>query len=194
MNKTVKDIPMTPNQLFILSLRAYQWWESVFVQAKRFFDALEKDSGGTPWDENSPHNLMVAERMFLITALHHVVEAVEKLNAELLRNNDDSLDNVIQAIDAVVPIQNIKDLRNMNEHSIEYLVEKGHKQDSFRTTIQTDHYNLLTTASWTIVLGDEQKVMIGNVPVDKLLVIMKEQTPIVRQKTKEIFENSLKRQ
>ena len=193
MSKSVTNTPMTRNQLFLLSLHTYQWWESVFVQAKRFLNALKNDTGGTPWEDNNPHNLMIAERMFLITALHHVIEALEKLNVELLRNNDDALDKVLRAIDAVVPIQDIKNLRNMNEHSIEYLVGNGHKQDLFRTTIQTEHYNLTTTASWTMVLGDEQKIMIGNVPIDQLLVTMKAQTPIVREKTKEIFNCQMNR-
>ena len=48
MHKKVKDAEMTSTQLFILSMQTCQWWNAVFIQAKRFFDILESDHGGTP--------------------------------------------------------------------------------------------------------------------------------------------------
>ena len=77
---------MTSTQLFILSMQTCQWWNAVFIQAKRFFDILESDHGGTPWDEGNSNSMFVAERMFLITALHHAIENLQKLNIELLYN------------------------------------------------------------------------------------------------------------
>ena len=34
-------------------------------------------------------------------------------------------------------------------------------------------------------------ILIGNVQIDKLVIVMKEQSKIVRDKTKEIFEHEL---
>lgn len=188
MNNAIKETQMTRNQLFILSLHTYQWWEAVFIQAERFFSILKDNTGGTPW-ENKTHNLFVAERMFLITALHHTMEYLEKLSFELQKDGDDSLENVIKNISMVVPVQQIKDLRNMNEHDIEYLLEKGHKQSKYHTSIKTTEGNLLTTAAWTVVLGDEKTIMLGNVPINKLVSVMKVQTPVVKEKTKEVFDH-----
>ena len=179
---------MNSNQLFILSMQTCQWWNAVFAQAKRFFELLESNHGGTPWDNNENNSMFIAERMFLITALHHAIENLQKLDIEIQRENDDSLQKVIASIEVVVPLQDIKNLRDMNEHNLDYLVEKGHKQKRYRTTVKEGGYEVLTTASWTHVHGDAQMILIGNVQIDKLLAVMKEQLPIVREKTKEIFD------
>ena len=88
MRKNIKESEMTSTQLFILSMQTCQWWNAVFVQAKRFFEVLEINHGGTPWDESEDNSMFVAERMFLITALHHAIENLQKLNVELQRKND----------------------------------------------------------------------------------------------------------
>ena len=44
---------MTNTQLFILSIQTCQWWNAVFIQAKRFMDDLKHNDGGTPWDEKN---------------------------------------------------------------------------------------------------------------------------------------------
>lgn len=188
MHKNIKECRMNSNQLFILSMQTCQWWNAVFAQAKRFFELLESNHGGTPWDNNENNSMFIAERMFLITALHHAIENLQKLDIEIQRKNDDSLQKVISSIEVVVPLQDIKNLRDMNEHNLDYLVERGHKQKQYRTTVKKGEYEVLTTASWTHVHGDEQMILIGNVQIDKLLAVMKEQLPIVREKTKEIFD------
>lgn len=191
MHKKVKDAKMTSTQLFILSMQTCQWWNAVFIQAKRFFDILESDHGGTPWDEGNSNSMFVAERMFLITALHHAIENLQKLNIELQRNNDATFQAVLDAIETVASLEDIKNLRDMNEHGLDYLVDKGRKQDDYRKTVEKGEYKIHTTAAWTHVHGDANLILLGNVEIDKLLLVMKEQLPIVKAKTKEIFENSL---
>lgn len=191
MHKKVKDAEMTSTQLFILSMQTCQWWNAVFIQAKRFFDILESDHGGTPWDEGNANSLFVAERMFLITALHHGIENLQKLNIELQRKNDNTFQTVVDAIEVVAPLEDIKNLRDMNEHGLDYLVDKGRKQDDYRKTVKKGDYKIHTTAAWTHVHGDAKVILLGNVEIDNLLLVMKEQLPIVKAKTKEIFENSL---
>ena len=191
MRKNIKESEMTSTQLFILSMQTCQWWNAVFVQAKRFFEVLEINHGGTPWDESEDNGMFVAERMFLITALRHAIENLQKLNIELQRKNDNTFQPVLDAIELVAPLEDIKNLRDMNEHGLDYLVDKGRKQDDYRKTVEKGDYRIHTTAAWTHVYGDAELILLGNVEIDKLLLIMKEQLPIVKAKTKDIFENSL---
>lgn len=183
---------MTSTQRILLAEQTCQWWNAVFVQAKRFFDLLENDRGGTPWESDSTNRVFVAERLFLITAIYHAIENLEKLGYELQRQGDTSLQSVLQAIEKIAPLQDIKNLRDMNEHSLDYLVDKGRKQSDFRTTVEKNGYSILTTAAWTHVHGDAHAILLGNVEIDKLLLVMKEQLSFVRQKTKEVFDNELK--
>ena len=74
MRRDIKNQEMNSTQLWLLSYQACQWWNAVFVQANRFFDVLEKSHGGTPWDAGDENSMFLAERMFLIVALHHAIE------------------------------------------------------------------------------------------------------------------------
>ncbi len=85
--------------------------------------------------------------MFLITALHHPIENLQKLNIELRKNNDNTFQPVLYAVETVVPLRNIKNLRYMNEHALDYLVDKGRKQEDFRKTVNKGNYEIHTTAS-----------------------------------------------
>lgn len=194
MYKNVKKIEMNSTQLLILSMQTCQWWNAVFIQANRFLAVLESDHGGTPWDDNNGNSMFVAERMFLITALHHAIENLQKLDIELKRKNDNTLYNVIESIQSIASLQDIKNLRDMNEHNLDYLLKEGRKQNQYRTTFKKGDCEFVTTAAWTHVDGDERMILLGNVQIDKLLLIMKEQLPIVRGKTKEIFNRQFERQ
>ncbi len=191
MRKDIKKKEMTSTQRYLLAHLTCQWWNAVFVQAKRFFNVLEKDEGGMPWDPENDNNIFIAERVFLIMAISHAIEDLEKLDYECQREGDISLQPVLQAIEASAPLHDIKNLRDMNEHSLDYLVEEGRKQNEFNSTVEKNGYRILTTASWTHVHGDANVILLGNVEIDKLLFTMKEQLPFVREKTKELFEKEL---
>lgn len=190
VRKDVKEKEMTSTQRFLLSYQTCQWWNAVMIQAKRFLDVLEDDHGGDPWS-NEKKPMLIAERMFLITAIFHAIEDLEKLDFELQRTGDNSLQLVIEAIEKVAPLADIKDLRDMNVHNLDYLMDTGRKQDQFRTIVIKDEFTIHTTAAWTIVHGDAKTMLLGNVEIDKLLAIMKEQLPFVQAKTKEVFKKEL---
>ena len=190
MRKDIKEKEMTSTQRFLLSYQTCQWWNAVMIQAKRFLDVLEDDHGGDPWS-NEKNSMFIAERMFLITAIFHAIEDLEKLDFELQRTGDNSLQLVLEAIEKVAPLADIKDLRDMNVHNLDYLMDEGRKQDQFRSTVTKDEFAIHTTAAWTIVHGDAKIMLLGNVEIDKLLATMKEQLSFVQAKTKEIFEKEL---
>lgn len=145
---------MSSTQLFLLAYQTCQWWNALFIQADRFFSVLSSDHGGTPWDSGIGNSMFIADRMFLITALFHAIENLEKLNTELQRKGDTSLQAVLQAIEKVASLQDIKNLRDMNVHSLDYLMEEGRRQDNFHATVEKNGYIILTTAAWTHVHGD----------------------------------------
>ena len=125
MRKNVKNHVMTNNQLLLLSYQTCQWWNASLIQAKRFLDVLDKNRGGTPWEDGNENSMFIAERMFLITSIHHAIENLQKLDIELQRNEDYTIRKVLQLIEAVASLEDIKNLRDMNEHSLDYLVDKG---------------------------------------------------------------------
>ena len=190
MRKTIKDRELTSTQRFLLAFQTCQWWNAVFMQARRFFDILEVDHGGDPWKDER-NSLFLADRTFLIMAIYHALEDLEKLDTELQRTGDISLHAVLQAVYNAVPREYIKNLRDMNEHSLDYLMEQGQKQDQFRSIVEKNGYAIHTTAAWTIVHGDAEVMLLGKVEIDKLLLVMKEHLPFVREKTKEIFDKEL---
>lgn len=143
MRNDVQKHQMTSNQLFILALKVCQWWNAVFIQADRFFNVLYAPHGETPWDKDENYSLFGADRMFLIVAIHHAIEDLQKLNIELQRDNDTSLQFVLDNIEKVAPWEDVKNLRDMNIHDLDYLVEKGQKQDKFRSKVKSEMAKLL---------------------------------------------------
>lgn len=191
MQSSVKLQPLTNSQLNILSFQTCQWWNAVIIQAKRFLDALSSNKGGTPWEEDETNSIFVADRLFLVIAIHHAIEDLQKLNIELLRKNDKALEKVLASIDDAVPLQDIRNLRDMNIHNLDYLVGKGFKQDSFKSEVDDGKHKIITTAAWTYSNGDTKSIYVGKVHLDKLLRIMQEQLPIVRTKTEQVFMETL---
>jgi hypothetical protein len=191
VRKDVKKQETTSEQRVLLAYQTCQWWNAVFIQSRRFLDALEKDHAGMPWDEKETGSMFVADRLFLITAINHAIENIVKLDVELQRMGDDSLCSVVKAIEETTPLDNIKDLRDMNEHWLDYLVNKGKKQKEYISTVEKKDYNVITTPAWTVINGDAELVLLGNVEIDQLLLKMKAQLPIVQKKTREVFEKEL---
>ncbi len=192
MHKNIKRHQMTSNQIFMLAVNVCQWWNAVFFQAGRFFKALDELHGAKhPWDDGENYSLFGAERIFLIIAMYHAIEDLQKLNVEIQRENDMSLQFVLDDIEKVAPWEDVKNLRDMNIHNLDYLVEKGQKQDKFRSKIKIADDEVLTTAAWTYDCVDEDMVFLGNVQVKELLSVMKKHLPFVRQKTKQVYDKTL---
>ena len=191
MRKEIEELELTDWQLEQLAHHTCQWWNAVLTQGKRFIDALQSDHGKEPWDKSNTNNMFVAERIFFITAIHHAIEYLQKLNIELQRADDWSLQNVLEAIEEVAPLQDILSLRNMNEHGLEYLLGKRRKQKEFISTAKTGDCAIKIPANMTFVHGGAQVFLLGNVPIDKLLSVMREQLPVVYLKTKGIHYKPL---
>ena len=191
MHKDIKEKEMTSTQRYLLAYQTCQWWNAIFVQTKRFFDVLDENHGGTPWDQGDANSMFVAERMFLIMAIYHAIEDLEKLDYECQRKGDASFQPVLQRIETVASLKDIKNLRDMNEHSLDYLLERGQKQDQFRSVVEKNGFAIHTTAAWTIIHGDAQTMLLGRVEIDKLLLVMKELLPLVQEKTKELFDKEM---
>lgn len=191
MRENIKKKEMTSTQRFLLAYQTCQWRNVVFVQAERFFAVLSESHGGMPWDPGDANSMFIAERTLLIMAIHHAIEDLEKLDYECQREGDALLQPVLQAIEAVAPLEDIKNLRDMNEHNLDYLMDEGWKQKQFRSVVEKNGYTIHTTAAWTIVHGDAEVMLLGNVEIDKLLHVMKEHWPVVREKTKEVFNKEI---
>ena len=112
MRESVKNKPMTLEQLRYFAYQTCQWWNVVFAQAERFFDVCNSDEGSWPWDETKESTLIAADRLFLIIAVYHAIENVQKLDIKMQRKNDDSFRAVLQAIEDVAPFKDIRDLRD----------------------------------------------------------------------------------
>lgn len=191
MRRDVKQQMLNGEQLLLLSYQTCQWWNATFIQARRFFEVLDASHGGTPWDKDNGNSMFVAERMFFIAAIYHAIEDLQKLDIEMQRRTDYSLHSVIKAIEAVAPLEAIKNLRDMNEHGLDYLSGKGQKPKQYRSTVLKNNFKILTTAAWTHINGDAKTILLGNVEIDKLLFVMKDHLPFIREKTKEIYEQEL---
>lgn len=180
----IMNVEMSYDQISKLAYQTCQWWNSVFVQAKRFINASENNDE-MPWDDSNA--TFIADRLFLIMAIYHSFEGIKKLNIELQRENDFSLDPVVKSLDNIVNFETIKQLRNMNEHGLDYLIGKGRAKNYYETTVETATRKIHTNAGMTIVWGDEDLFLFGKVPIDKLLLAMKDQFPLVKNKLEEIF-------
>lgn len=181
---------MTNSQLYKLAHQTCCWWQSVFVQEKRFFELYYNNdpNGNNPWEQDETQGVFIAEREFLITSLYNAVKLLVRLDKEIQYDSNISLIPVINALSEIVPLDEIKTLRNMNVHRIEYMMGGGDKQSDFRSIVPVDDFNIDTDA--TITFGTENEVMLGKIPIHKLLPIMKEQFATVKKITNDIFVKS----
>lgn len=192
MHRNVKDKELSNMQKLILSMNTCQWWNTVFIQKNRFFDIMEKHHGGTPWDINDTISNFTADRFFLILSLYNAIECLQKMDIELQRENDKTFETVLKEIEKAANLDDIKNLRDMNEHYLDYLVDLGQKQDQFRTAYKKDGRDILTTAAWTQIDSNADMILLGNVEINKLLRVMEKQLPIVRSKTREIYDMAMR--
>ena len=194
MDPKTKAKEMTPRQLGRLAYQTCTWWNALFVQMDRCTQAMEKREFNWPFDGSSTADstMITADRLFLIHAIYHAVEGIEKLDIELRRRDDPSFQPVLEAICSNAALEDIKDLRNMNEHNLSYLVGTGHAQERFASTVRAGNHTIRTNAFWSVIIGSTDTFLCGNVHIMKLLDAMKAQLPLVRRKTEEIFLQATK--
>lgn len=190
MEDKLKKKELTKSEMAHLAYQTCQWWNAVFVQAERFMDAEKNNNGEFPWDEDGIDKIFLAERLFLVTAIHHAIERMEKLNIELQRTNVSSFQSTIDAIETVASLRDIQSWRSMIEHGLEYMAGVGHKQDRYKTVLSIGDYKIETTAAVTFILGEEKKFFVGKIDIIQLLNVMKQQLPVVKEATKTVFEKN----
>ena len=135
--------------------------------------------------------MFLADKTFLITAIHHSIVNMEKLNAELINRGDTSFQGVLDSIATAEERKQIRIWRNMNEHDLDYLSNNGNYQKEFITTIKKGDYTFETSAFVTLIHGDAKIFLIGSIEIDKLLVRFKENMAQIQKKSKEVFERYL---
>lgn len=183
-DKKVLNHQMKPGEIALLAYQTCEYWNAAIFYCKRYIDCfLNKNDDTDPWDGNAEF-FPTVDKMNLISTIHHAIEGIEKLSIE---TEDSSLQAVLTAIYTVAPMEDIRNLRNMNEHGLSYQLGVGNRQDEYCSTVESNGYTIHTNARWTILHGDAKLFIIGNVRIKLLLLTMKEQLSTVHEKTKEIF-------
>ncbi len=179
---------ITGQQLEMLAFQSGQWYNSVIVQGGRFLDALDTTHGQFPWENG--HDIFLPEKMFLITAIYHTISCFKQLDKELQNRGDTSFHPFLEKIASTAEQDKIQRWRNLNEHSLEYLVGKGKFPGEDIRTVDNGEYQFKILATATFVHGDIGVFMIGDVDIGKLLIKFKENQTTVLQKIETIFDNA----
>ncbi|MBQ3023851.1 MAG: hypothetical protein IJD23_00910 [Spirochaetaceae bacterium] len=181
MNEKVKKKEISNEEFALLAYECCTWWNSVIIQYERFIDLEENND--MPWD--NPNSIFISERLYLITVIHHAIEYLEKLNHELVKENCVVFEDVIKKIERVTSINDIINLRNMNEHRMDYSLKLGHKQNEFESSILLEKNKYKTNAF--ISFSRNGCLFFGNVPIKELIEVIKSEIQFIRTQTKEIF-------
>lgn len=189
-NKEMENKKMNNQTIALLALRTAQWCHMFLIQTKRFIDALDAGTGGTyPWEEDKS-SVFLGDRLFFITALHHATTNLSCLYEELNQCNED-VEDLKRIIDAIVTedmLKDIKDLRNMNEHDIDYTTGNGNAQKRFSSIVEKDNFRYQTNAHWTVLIGQAKSFTIGKIQVLEIIEKFQLQMPQIDSICKEVFE------
>lgn len=175
---------ITDEQLEHLTFQSAQWYNSVLVQGKRFLDALDASHGQFPWDDKS--NIFIPEKMFFISAVSHTVCYLKQLDTELRERGDTSFHPFLEKLVSTAEQDKIKKWRNINEHSLEYLIGKGRFPGEELRTVENGAYKFKIHATTTFVNGDKKIFMIGDVDIYNLLIKFAENQSAILQKIRVI--------
>lgn len=175
-------------QLEILVCQCGQWYNSVLVQGRRFLDVFDTTHGQFPWDDEP--SIFLPEKMFLITAIHHAIQHLEKLNEELEERGDMSFRPFLEGIASKEERRKIKDWRNMNEHEIEYLIGEGRYPGKNISIVEKNGYKFKINANMTFLHGSIGIFLIGGIEIDKLLLKFKKNQPQMLEKLKNVFNST----
>lgn len=180
---------ITNQQLYMLAVQTGQWYNAVLIQWGRFFNAFNMIHGQLPWDDEP--NTFLAEKMFLITAIHHAIQHLEKLNEELEERGDFSFQPFLATIATKEERNRIKKWRNMNEHGMEYLIGEGRFPGENISTVEKGEHKFKIDAATTFVHGGIGVFMIGSIEIDKLTLRFKDNQSEILKKLEEIFNRAL---
>ena len=144
------------------------WYKATYLQALRLSEAdnrmrneaaVEEDPFKLPWEKRDTLAFNV-ERFFFIHAMFHFLDGIQQLNAMLIESGDERLLSIKKRmLDEGNFYQQIRVLRNINEHDIEHMTGKGHFQKHFEKELDTGGGILTTNMHMTVQLGSQ--VFIG---------------------------------
>lgn len=181
---------ITYQELEMLAFQSGQWYNSVIVQGRRFFDALTATHGQFPWKDDK--NIFLPEKMFLITAIYHTISFLKQLDKELQIRGDTSFHPFLEKIASTAEQDKIQKWRNLNEHALEYLVGNGKFPGEDIRTVNHGAYKFKIPATATFVHGDIGVFMIGDVSIGELLIRFAENQSAILQKIENVFNNAYK--
>ena len=101
----------------------------------------------------------------MISAIHHVINGLDYLKKELNVRDESTkeIEAVLKEIAGEEIRRDLKLLRNMNEHDMEYMTENGRKQDQLQRQIKKNGVTYSINAQWTFVDGEKEVFFIGNI-------------------------------
>lgn len=179
---------ITNYQLYMLAVQTGQWYNAVLTQWSRFLDAFNTTHGQLPWD-NKP-SAFLTEKMFLITAIHHATQHLEKLNEKLEEHGDSSFQPLLEKIATKEERNKIKKWRNMNEHGMEYLVGEGKFPGDNISTVKKGKYKFKIDAAMTLVHRGIGVFMVGSIEIDKLVLKFKDNQSEILKNLEEVFNRA----
>ena len=185
-----KENEMDNKTLALLAVRTDQWCHMFLIQAKRFLNAFDDDCSGTfPWQDSKGSSIYVGERLFLITALHHAIVNLNCMYKEL-KKRDENVDDLKLIVDMIARkdmLRDILDLRNMNEHDIDYMTGNGRSQKRFFSIVEKNNYRYQTNAHMTVRIEKAQSFSIGNIQVPEIIKKFQLQMPEIDNICERIF-------
>ena len=181
---------MTARELAEIAVRTCQWTHIFQVQVKRFLEDFDRKGDGVfPWEGDDEMSLFAGDRIFMISAIQHVINGLDYMKSELrLRNEStEQIEEILNHIAAEETRNNIKLLRNMNEHDIEYMAGNGRKQDQFVRQLKKNGIEYSINAHWTFIDGKNKVFLIGNIDVIALAKEVKKQSRNIDKLCSELF-------
>ena len=155
------------NQIAQTAYNAAMWYKAFSLQAIRFAECKNEDPFLLPWRDHREMPV-AAERFFMILAIDHTLTDIKDLDFALRSRNDSRLKDIKEELlDKDGFYDKIHQLRNANEHNMEYRLGIGNKQDSFFGTVSTKHGNFKMNSHWFFQIGDE--AFIGDVNLVEML-------------------------
>lgn len=169
---------MTAREVATIAIRTCQWAHIFQIQVRRFWEDWYRESDGYyPWDGDDENSIFVGDRIFMISAIQHVIDGLVCLKDELLSRGEsgEKIERILNNIVGGDIKNNLKLLRNMNEHDIQYISKKGRKRNQFESLVSKNQVNYYTNAHWTIEDRKNGNFFIGNIDLRALEDSVKEQ-------------------
>ena len=155
------------DQVAQMAYDAAMWYKAFFLQSLRLEECKNEDPFLRPWREHMEMPV-AAERFFMILAIDHALTNIKDLDLALQSRNDSRVKEVKkELLDRNGFYDKIRQLRNANEHKMEYCLGIGNAQDSFISTISTKYGCFKTNSHWFFQIGDE--AFIGGVNFMEML-------------------------